>query len=206
VPFAPLSGRRGGSSRTRDDIVRAARKLFAERGYHGATMRAIASEAKVDPALIHHFFVSKEGVFSAAVGDSFKVDQIADEVLQPSVTAVGCQLISSLMGLLDQAETQGPILAVIRSAASYEDAVRLLEGGIVRQVMGQIVTEAGDSAHQSLRAALVSAEIVGLIMMRYVFKLEPLASAPDDVIARAIGPVIDRYVAGDLDLPAGYRD
>lgn len=202
MPDAPHTGRRGGSSKTREDIIRAARKLFAERGYHGATMRAIASEAEVDPALIHHFFVSKEGVFSAAVCDSFNVDQIADDVLAPGVTVAGRQLISSLMRLLDQAETHDPIMAVIRSAASYEAAVRLLEDRLVRQVMGPIITQAGDSDHAVLRATLISAELVGLIMMRYVFKVEPLASAPDDVIARAIGPVIDRYLAGDLDLPA----
>lgn len=205
MPVTPHSGRRGGTSSTRDDIVRAAQKLFAERGYHGATMRAIASEAEVDPALIHHFFISKEGVFSAAIGDFFKADQIVDEVLQPDVTAVGCRLISSFVGLLDQPETQGPILAVIRSAASYGDAVRLLEDYIVRQVIGQIVKQTAGS-HQSLRATLIGAEIIGLIMMRYVFKVEPLASAPDDVIALAMGPGIDRYLAGDLDLPAGYPD
>lgn len=203
MAVTPRSGRRGGTSSTRDDIVRAAQKLFAERGYHGATMRAIAGEAEVDAALIHHFFTSKEGVFSAAIEDFFKVDQIVEEVLQADVTAIGCQLTSSFLGLLDQPETQGPILAVIRSAASHADAVRLLEECIVRQVISPIVKQAAGS-HQSLRSTLVGAELIGLIMMRYVFMIEPLASAPGDVTALAIGPGIDRYITGDLDLPAGY--
>lgn len=204
APVKPHSGRRAGTSSTRDDIVRAAQKLFAERGYHGATMRAIASEARVDPALIHHFFTSKEGVFSAAIKDFFKVDQIVEEVLQPDGAGVGYRLISSFMGLWDRPETQDPILAVVRSATSYEAAVQLFGDCVVRQVISRIVEQTA-SSHQSLRTTLIGAEIVGLIMMRYVFKIEPLDSAPNDVIALTIGRTIDRYLTEDLDVPADYQ-
>ena len=203
MPTAPHSGRRSGASNTREDIVRAAQKLFAERGYHGATMRAIASEARVDPALIHHFFSSKEGVFSAAIGDFFHVDQIVDKVLQPDGTGVGQKLIRSFMDLWNRQESQDPMLAVVRSAVSHADAEALLEDSVVRRTIGQIVEHTA-STHQSLRTTLIGSEIIGLIMMRYVLKIEPLASAPDEVVARAIGPAIDRYLTLDLDVPQDY--
>lgn len=61
------TGRRTGDSGTREAILAAAREQFAEHGYDGATIRAIAAAAAVDPALVHHFYGSKERLFAAAM-------------------------------------------------------------------------------------------------------------------------------------------
>ena len=79
----PQTGRRPGKSGSREDIVRAARQLFADRGYAGTTMRAIAQKAKVDSALIHHFFGSKDRVFAAAIQDIIQPHQFVTALLEP---------------------------------------------------------------------------------------------------------------------------
>ena len=63
----PGGGRRPGRSDTRALILTAALELFAAKGYSGATLRGIAEQADVDPALIHHFFDNKGGLFQHAI-------------------------------------------------------------------------------------------------------------------------------------------
>src|SRR5215469_9883139 len=63
----PRTGRRAGDSGTRAAILDSARQQFAAYGYDGATIRAIAAGAGVDPALVHHFYGTKEGLFASAM-------------------------------------------------------------------------------------------------------------------------------------------
>jgi AcrR family transcriptional regulator len=193
------SGRRSGFSGTRQDIIRAAQKIFAERGFQGTTMRAIAREAKVDTALIHHFFVSKAGVFSAAIGDEIHSEQMVEAVLGQGL-AGGGEVIRSFLALWDSPKSRDPMLAVVRSSVTYDDAASLIGDFVTKQVIGNIVKMA-DVSHSELRTTLIASQIIGLLMVRYVLKLEPLASATPEVVAKLLGPSIDQYLTGDLDIP-----
>lgn len=196
------SGRRPGPTGTRGDIIRAAQKLFAERGYYGASMRAIAQEARVDAALIHHFFSSKEGVFAAAIEDSFQLPELVDDVLKHDTDEIGERLVRGYLDLWDDPADRDPMLAVMRSAVSYDDAARLLNEFIGTRVAGRII-EAIDVPHPELRATLIGAQLVGLAMIRSIVKIEPLASADPEVIVRCLAPTINRYISDDLDPHAG---
>src|SRR2546421_11881353 len=114
------TGRRPGPSGTQDDIVAAARKLFAEYGYRGATMRAIAREANVDAALIHHFFTSKEGVFAAAMEDAFPAPDAIDEVVGAGPDGLSERLGRFFLSLWEGPDTRGPVLAGVGSAPSSQ--------------------------------------------------------------------------------------
>jgi AcrR family transcriptional regulator len=196
------SGRRQGYSSTREDIIRSAQKLFAERGFRGATMRAIAMDARVDAALIHHFFTSKEGVFSAAVGDAFRPGQILEAVLPAGPGEVGGRLVRAFLALWDDPKTRDPMLAVVRSAVSYDDAARLVSDFVTTQVIGHVV-KLHAASDKELRTTLIGSQVIGMLMVRYVIKIEPLSSLAPDAVSALLGPVIDRYLIDDLDVPEG---
>jgi AcrR family transcriptional regulator len=191
------SGRRPGLSSTREDIIRAARKVFAQNGYSTATMRSIAREAKVDTALIHHFFTSKEGVFAAAIEDWFNPAATVDKVLSAGTHDIGRRLVRSFLEMWADPESREPILAVIRSAVSYQDAARFLGEFVTSRAIGRIV-EAIDAPQPELRASLAGSQLIGMAMIRYVIQVEPLASIDAEVIVECLGPTIDRYLTGDL--------
>jgi AcrR family transcriptional regulator len=162
-------------------------------------MRAIAREANVDAALIHHFFTSKDGVFAAAIGDAFHPEEMLENVLGPGPDGLGERLVRSFLELWENPESRDPMLAVVRSAVSYDDAARLVGDFVTTQVIGHIVKTTAES-HRELRTTLIGSQIIGLMMVRHVIRIEPLASVEPDVIAEVLGPVIDWYLAGDLEL------
>jgi len=195
------TGRRPGDSGTRQAIVDAALLMFAERGYEGATLRAIAQVARVDAALIHHFFESKQGVFAAAMADLLKPADLIPEIVRPGLDGLGERLMRMFVDLWDSSAARNPLLAVIRSAVSHEEAAKLLREFVTTEVLGRLATVV-DLPHRELRTALVGSQIVGVIMVRYVVKVEPLASADAETLVAAVGPTIQHYLAGELKLPA----
>lgn len=194
------AGRRPGPNETRRDILAAARELFSENGYNGVTMRVIAQKANVDAALIHHFFISKEGVFAAAVEDSFRLTELLDEVLRGSKDNVGERLVAGFLELWAVDETREPMLAIIRSAFSYEDAARLLRDVLGDQVIARL-SQASDQKDARLRATLVGSQLIGIAILRYITKIEPLASADPKALAKFLGVTVNRYLYRDLDPP-----
>jgi AcrR family transcriptional regulator len=197
-------GRRPGANDTRSDITRAALKLFAEKGYHGASMRAIAHEANVDAALIHYFFTSKEVVFAAAIEDGFHLAELIDDVLLPGPSGLGERLVRGYLDLWNSPASRDPMLAVMRSALSYGDAARLLSEFISSQVVRRLAV-AIEISDPDLRGTLVGGHLLGLAIARYVVRVEPLASVPAEVVVAAVGPTVERYLTGDIGLtPADH--
>ena len=200
-PSPERTGRRPGASSTRLDILRAARKLFSENGYQGTTMRAIAREAKVDAALIHHFFVSKEGVFAAAVEDAFRPQELITQLLASTdPDTMGEHMVGVVLRVWQSPATQAPVIAVLRSAMSHPDASRLLGELISRRVLMKVVASLGCD-HEELRAAVIGSQLIGLAILRFVLRLEPLATADDRTIIAILGPTIHRYLYGDFAVP-----
>jgi AcrR family transcriptional regulator len=200
-PASPRrTGRRRGPSATQNDIVAAARKLFAEHGYRGATMRAIAAEANVDAALIHHFFTSKEGVFAAAMEDAFPAPDDIDQVVAGGLDGLAERLVRFFLGLWESPDTREPLLAVMRSAVSYDEAARMLAEFVTGRILGAIVRTISQPDPE-MRATLIGSQLVGLAMIRYVIKVEPLASADTDTVVAALVPTVDRYLTGTFRPP-----
>lgn len=196
------TGRRPGSSGSRQAILDAARGQFAERGYDGATIRGIAREAKVDPALVHHFFLSKEGVFSAAMQEAFNLSEHLPQVWEPGREGSGERLVRMFLALWDSQSTRNPMLGMIRSAVSHEESANLLREFVTREIFGQI-SSVVPAERASTRAALIGSQLIGLAMMRYVVRIEPLSGMEPSEIARWIGPTLQRYLYEDVDsLPA----
>ena len=188
----PRTGRRPGPARTRERILGAARTQFGREGYDKATLRDIAAGAGVDPALIPHYFGSKEGVFLAAV--EFPVDPslFIPGLLEPGVEGLGERLVTFFLETWDS-PAGSSLLALIRSVVSSDLAAELLREFVTREVLGRLAV-AIQLDQPQLRASLVATQLVGLAMLRYVIKVEALKSASREELAGWIGPSIQRYL------------
>lgn len=194
------SGRRPGRSGSREAILRAARLKFAELGYERTTVRGIAREAQVDAALVHHYFRSKEGVFAAAVNEAVRPMELMPVVLAGDPATLGERLLTTVLGMWESAERHEALLAVLRSAVSHETAAGILREFLGREILGPLA-QALAEPQRTLRAALLGSQLIGLIMARYIIRMEPLASASTRALIAVYAPVIQNSLTGDLPLP-----
>jgi AcrR family transcriptional regulator len=191
------SGRRPGDSGTREAIRSAASRQFAELGYDRTSMRSVAREAGVDPALVAHFFGTKHQLFVDVVELPFDPDQVLPVLFAGQPEEIGRRFADFLLTTLENPEARRRLTGLVRAAASEPDAARMVRELITREVFARVVDALGvNDAH--LRATLLGSQVVGLIMARYVIGIEPLASLPPDAVAAAIAPNLQRYLTGPL--------
>ncbi len=197
---SPRTGRRPGSSDARARILAAAREGFGERGFDGTTIRGIASRAGVDPALVHHYFGSKQRLFVAAM--EFPVDFAAaiPRLLAGPRESLGERLVSYLLDVWEAPTVRPLLIGLLRSAASDPLAAGMLRGYLADGPMVALA-KASDRPDATLRAVLAGSQLIGLALARHVVRVEPLASAPRELLVRTIGPTIERYLTGELDGP-----
>ena len=188
----PRTGRRPGAGGTREKILAAARSHFGEVGYDGGTVRGIATASGVDPALVLHYFGSKEGVFRAAMDFPIDPAEFIPRLLAPGLDGLGERLSRFFVDTWDSPVGQ-PLLGLIRSVVGNESAAALMREFISREVLARIAS-ALDVDQPQLRASLAASSLIGLAILRYVVKVEPLASAPSDQVASWIGPAVQRYL------------
>ena len=187
-------GRRAGGADTRGEILAAARASFAEAGFAGTSIRKVAASAGVDPALVHHYFGTKDDLFLAAL--EFPADPrvvMADVVAAGDPGTLGVRLVEAVLGVWDRPDAQLPLLAVVRSGLSGEPGRSVLESALRRLIFGALGRILGlEDADR--RLSLVASQMVGLVVTRYVLRLEPLASMPASDVAVWLGPTVQRYL------------
>ena len=193
----PRTGRRPGRSGTREAILASARESFTASGYDGASIRDIAKRADVDPALVHHYYGSKQKLFIAAVELPVDIPAVLDQVLAGERDQVGERIVGMLLLVWDRQVDRSPLIALVRSAVSSDEAARMLREFLVSVLFTKIAERLG-LADARLRASLAASQIIGLMIARYVVRIEPLATAPPPVVIAAVGPTIQRYLTGDL--------
>lgn len=196
-------GRRPSGEDTRATLLAAAREVFTEQGYERATVREIARRAGVDPAMVNHWFGGKAGLFTAAMSLPLDPDQIVSQLLDAPLEQLAEHMIRLFLTVWDETRG-GPLIGLIRSVSSNEDAARMLREFVSSVLLDRLIGEL-DADHPELRAALCGSQIIGLGVTRYVLRLEPLASADHDTVVAAIAPNLQRYLTGDLDVPPDGR-
>jgi AcrR family transcriptional regulator len=197
------TGRRAGDSGTREAILTASRAQFAEHGYDGATIRAIARAAGVDPALVHHYYGGKENLFAAAM----QLPVIPSEVITAALTrrdpgeSLGTHLVRTALSVWESAEVRDAFQTMLRSAMTSDHAAATLREFITDAILRPVASAAdgGVAERTPFRASLVATQMLGLAVSRYVLRFEPVAAASTDELAVAVGPTIDRYLTGDID-------
>jgi len=196
VSTAGRSGRRPGEPDTRGEVLNAARRMFARHGYNGASIRAIAAEADVDPALIHHYFGTKRDLFRAAATFPLDVDQLLAAAHGHDREQRAAALARFFFSMWEQEATRLPLLSVLRSAMTDEEAAALLRTSVVTGFLGPVAEALGiDDAEARLE--LCAAQLIGIAMLRYVIQIEPLASLPVDRLLDRVTPVLEHHLFAD---------
>ncbi|MDN5920421.1 MAG: TetR family transcriptional regulator, partial [Pseudonocardia sp.] len=198
---------RAGGQDTRALLLDAARAEFAERGFDGATVRRIAERAGVDAAMVNHWFGGKESLFTASLDIPLDPAMIRDEVLPGEPERLGHRIVHRFLTVWDgpAGTGAGPLLTLLRSVTAHPAAARMLREFVLRAIIGPIVSRAAPDRHAE-RGSLVASQLIGLAMIRYVVRLEPLASASHTDVAAAMAPTLQHYLTGDLGPADGPAD
>jgi AcrR family transcriptional regulator len=206
------TGRRSGDSGTSEAILDAARGQFATHGYQGATIRGIAAVAGVDPALVHHFYGSKEALFAAAMRFQVVPSEVIASVLANGAdeAGVGERLVSTALALWESEGVKDTFLGLLRSAMTSESAALMLREFVADSILGAIVRTAGldrlgTQAEAEYRATMVAAQMIGLALTRLILKLPAMTRATIPDLAATVGPSVERYLTGDIALPASTK-
>jgi AcrR family transcriptional regulator len=187
------TGRRPGSPGTREAILDVARHAFGSRGYDATSLRAIATEAEVDPALVLHYFGSKEGLFIAATGMPGDLLELIGGLASLPAGDRLPALVRGHLQMVDSDSGRNAMIALLRSAVSNDKAAAMLREFLTAQLL-PVIAGLTDQPDARLRASLVAAQLIGIAMLRHVIKAEPMVKATPDEIVALVAPVIEGYV------------
>jgi AcrR family transcriptional regulator len=190
-------GRRPGENQTRQAILSAARAQFAQHGWNGATVRAIARDADVDPALVLHFFGSKRVLFTAATSWPFETAEAVDQIVTGPRSRLGHRMVAFMLSIWEDPERREPILGMLRAATTDPHAAALVRDSFTTLVLGP-VGETLDQPDADLRMTFCSSHLIGLGIARYILHMEPLASLDVERTIEIVGPALQRYMTGKL--------
>jgi AcrR family transcriptional regulator len=187
------TGRRPGTPDTRDAILAVARRRFASRGYDATSIRDIAAAANVDPALVIHYFGTKEGLFADATGLPDGLPVLLESLAVLPLHDFAPALVRAYLQLIDSDGSRNAILALVRSAVSNDKAAATLREFLTAQLL-PVIGRLTPHPDAQLRASLVTAQLIGIATQRHVIRLEPLAKAsPEEIVALA-APAIEQYL------------
>ncbi len=189
-------GRRPGAPDTRADILDAARELFAAQGFRRTTIRAVASAAGVDPALVHHYFGSKGDLFVAALELPVDPRTVIGPALAGGLDGAAERLLRGFFSVWEVPAVRSHLLVVLRSALEPEGQLMMREGFLPAVLLPAVTALGVDQPER--RMGLVASQVVGLIVTRYLLEVEPLASMPPDDVVAVIAPTLQRYLADPL--------
>jgi AcrR family transcriptional regulator len=175
------------SDATRAAILTAARERFAAEGYERATIRAIAADAGIDPTMVMRYYGNKEKLFAAAAEIDIRLPDLATVPRDQ----VGARLARHF---LDRWEHDETMAALLRAAATYEGAAQRMREMFAQQLVPVVAVACPDPALAPARAALVSSQVLGAALCRYVLRLEPLVTMPAEEVIGWLGPTLQRYL------------
>jgi len=188
-------GRPRGKTDTRNVILAAARRMFADAGYDKTSVRDIAAAAGVDPAMIRHYFGSKAELFRATMGWPFEPAEIAARVTAGDRSEIGERLTRVFFEAWERPESRAPLLAILRGAATHDESAHLVRQFIQGQVYSQIAASLKQSDAE-LRIDLAMGQLLGIAYLRHILRVEPIASTPVGDLIERVAPVVTAHLSG----------
>ncbi|MBF6357802.1 TetR family transcriptional regulator [Nocardia higoensis] len=191
------SGRRRGRSGAKEAILAAARARFAENGFHKTSIRSIAGDAGVDPALVHHYFGAKQELFAAVVDLPVDPQAVLAVIDSAPVGELGAAIVRTIVAIWDSPAGPAAVAAVRSLLAGADPGLTrsFVLDVVLERVRSRIATEADDGR---ARVALAASQLAGIMVARKIVGVEPLASMPLDELVAAVGPTLQRYLTGDI--------
>lgn len=189
-------GRRPGSPDTRAVILTAARELFAHRGFSGTTVRAIAGRADVDPALVHHYFGTKNDLFVAALELPVDPRKVLAPILAQGADGAGERLLRAFLSVWEDPEIRLALLSVVRGFLEPEGHKLMTEGFLPTVLIPAGVALGVDDPET--RMPLVASQLIGLIMTRYVLEVRPIADMTAEAVVATYAPLVQHFLTDPL--------
>ena len=190
------TGRRPGDSGTREAILDAALRLFAERGYDGASIRAIGASAGVDPGLVRHYHRDKATLFATTLAERTAIPERLAAALHGDPATVGVRVTDTYLQLWEDPDTRPVLLALVRSATTSPQAAAML-----RDALGARTRPTPESPglveDQAHRLALAGSHLLGVAFARHIIQLPPITALDHDSLVHHIAPTIQRYLTGN---------
>ena len=196
-------GRRQGEPVSRDAVLRAAKQRFALEGYEKTTLRAIATDAHVDPSMVLYLFGSKAELFRESLRLIIDPDVLAAAMAEGE-DDIGTRMVRTYLGIWENPDTASSMVAMLQSATSNSDAHEAFRGFMASYVLTAVSDVLGGGEQARLRAMLAATNLVGTAILRYVMRVAPLATLPADDVVRLIAPSVTRYLtasAEELGMP-----
>ncbi|GAA4934975.1 TetR family transcriptional regulator [Streptomonospora halophila] len=190
-------GRRPGRSGTKEAILAAAREQFADKGYTGATFRGIAAQAGVDPALVRHFYGTKDQLFAATLALPGEALGRLQQAFEGGTEELGERFARAYLGLWEDPETLPALKALVRTALTTDQTADLMRDFLQERILGELASRLGDDQPR-LRAVLAATHLVGAAVARHVIGVEPLASLDFEDLVSLLAPNLQSYLTGDL--------
>jgi AcrR family transcriptional regulator len=177
------------SDATRSAILAAARERFAADGYERATIRSIAADAGIDPAMVMRYYGSKERLFAAAADFDLR---LPDVTAMPR-TEVGIRMVEHFLNRWEEDET---LMALLRATVSNQVAAERMRAIFADQVGPAVAALAAVPAEAPVRAGLLATQMLGMALCRYVLKLPPIVSMSRADVLAWLAPTVQRYLVG----------
>lgn len=198
TPRLGRAGPRGAAADLRAEILTAARTLFAERGYRETTMRAVAQAAGVDVALVSYYFGNKEGLFAETVDLPVRPWEMITRAFAEGPDRAGPRLVEMFLDVFEDPATGPAMVSLIRSATSHESAREALSEFLASAVLRRYddLLEGPDTRR---RVVLAGSQLIGMALMRFVVRLEPMVALPREQLVADVGATVQRYLTGPLD-------
>jgi AcrR family transcriptional regulator len=188
------TGRPPGKTNTRNVILAAARRMFAETGFDKTSVRDVATAAGVDPAMIRHYFGSKAELFRATMGWPFEPADITARITAGDRGEIGERLARAFFEAWEQPDSRAPLLAILRGAATHDESANLVRQFIQREVYSHIAAGLAQPDAE-LRIDLAMSQLLGIAYLRHILHVEPIASTPAEELIRRVAPVITQHLA-----------
>ncbi|OBF49966.1 TetR family transcriptional regulator [Mycobacterium sp. 852002-53434_SCH5985345] len=182
---------RRSSEETKAVILAAARERFGAAGFQGATIRAIAADAGIDPAMVMRYYGSKDKLFAAAAEFDLRFPDLAST----DPAQVGRSLVRHF---LERWEGDEALVILLRSSATNGEAAQRMQEIFGTQIQ-PLVASFVPPQDSAVRAGLIATQILGMALCRFVLRLPPIVEMTRDDIVDWLGPTIQRY----LGLPDG---
>ncbi|MDP4014643.1 MAG: TetR family transcriptional regulator [Candidatus Nanopelagicales bacterium] len=183
-----------------DAVLEAARSAFHNYGYAHTTMKGVASAAGVAPGVLRKYYASKEQMFAAAVRFPFDPSSAVPQLLAPGLEGMGERLVRGTFEMVSDEQSRQELIDLFQSGIAAgkasADLREFLEESVIDRVAGVVgIPDA------RMRAALISSHLIGLATVRFIIRLEPLASAPEDDVVRMFAPIIQDLLDPTKSIP-----
>ena len=176
-----------------DDITKqvldAARAAYARRGYLNTTLKGVAAAAGVAPDVVRRYYDNREALFVAAMRLPFDPAMSIAQLMAPGMDGLGERMVRVTLRMLDDPETRDQLAEMVRDGAGASRATASLREFLEAEVVDRAAVLLG-VPDARMRVTLATSYLLGIASMRYVLKLEPIASATEDDIVRLVAPAV----------------